>query len=258
MFARVFSAGRKIYINSPIYTKIRDCFKCFVPHYTSPMIQFSRFFIVGNEEHAVHGGRHRREIKKIADKLKVYGSVRNIKNKPQIEIRYSEKKNAQDFLGEVLDYATELKLQISTPSSFDEDDEEDYKPFKVIREDELTEMVWALQGAGDVFTQQLQQKKSNCFRSVQSIMGYVGEDKAGQYETREPLRKCHREILQGILIEPPFDPGMTNWLFLLLRKMATDDWDGAREMVKNFEEGKGAEDGDKRKLYELLKKRGET
>jgi hypothetical protein len=42
------------------------------------------------------------------------------------------------------------KLLFSDLRSF-EDDDERYRTFEVLREDELTEMVWALQGAGSVF-----------------------------------------------------------------------------------------------------------
>lgn len=120
------------------------------------MCEVHRILINGGEEHSVHGRRLRRKIKEIADGGGFRGSVRNIKDKPQVEIRIVGGEAAENFSGRILKAINEGKsgfsgLQMEGPYGLGGEKAGDYHGFKVIREDELTEMVWALQGAGDIF-----------------------------------------------------------------------------------------------------------
>lgn len=121
-----------------------------------------RFIICGSEESAVHGKRLRRTIKENADKNKILGSVRNIKFKSHVEVR---------VIAETIEEAKDLKRIITTELGekgeytfgevfvVDGEETDSYREFEVIREDELTEMVWALQGAGDAFVESTKQQK---------------------------------------------------------------------------------------------------
>ena len=114
------------------------------------------FKITGKDESELHGRQYRVLIKKLADKAQILGSVRNIKYKPQIEVRLdiADKTQAEAIKKQLEDGLKSIDTE-AKPLEFGElcqlDDDIKYEEFSVIREDELTEMVWALQGAGEVF-----------------------------------------------------------------------------------------------------------
>lgn len=132
------------------------------PHGMRDMCEFHRIMINGNEEHSIHGKRIRRDIKEIADREEARGSVRNIKNKPQVEIRImADRDRAVRFCGFLeKEVCAEPGLRLDGPHTLEGEQAGEYIGFRVIREDELTEMVWALQGAGDVFLMSAEGQKA--------------------------------------------------------------------------------------------------
>lgn len=111
------------------------------------------FRIIGEDETDIHGGGYRVRIMKFAKEQGVLGSVRNIKFKPEIEVRLikENKEQAEKFKDDLKTKLKEPKLKFDDVCYF-QDNDDNYKDFTVVREDELTEMVWALQGAGQIFS----------------------------------------------------------------------------------------------------------
>ena len=141
------------------------------------------FTITGKDETEVHGKAYRVKISKAADKKKISGSVRNIKSIREIEVRVaSEEGEASEFKAALeqamnKDREEEEKLIFGECVHLKEDDGK-YQGFSVIREDELTEMVWALQGAGGVFLSSsekiLDLMVARDFRKERGLLGALG------------------------------------------------------------------------------------
>jgi hypothetical protein len=121
------------------------------------------FYITGKDETEIHGKRYRAAIAKLAIESNILGSVRNVKSKPEIEVRLvlNNKTEALNFINKLEPVLNKNKKEDERLKFSDlyesEDGDGKYNEFNVIREDELTEMVWALQGAGDVFLKSSQE-----------------------------------------------------------------------------------------------------
>ncbi len=122
------------------------------------------FRVTAHDETDIHGGFYRVEIMRFAENRspRVRGSVRNIRYEPEIEVKLiatdvTEATKFRDELDTYLnkDRKDDNKLAFKEVLSF-QGEEDNFKEFKVIREDELTEMVWALQGAGQIFRRSTQ------------------------------------------------------------------------------------------------------
>ncbi len=113
-----------------------------------------RFSIKTNNETEIFGRNNRIAIQKFAKESKINGTVRNLKGKAEIEIFIvAESLDEVLILCEKINNETQINGQLTTISEATWCKVEDFKDFELIREDELTEMVWALQGAGREFSQ---------------------------------------------------------------------------------------------------------
>lgn len=183
------------------------------------------FTITGKDETEIHGKLYRVEIKKIASKSKIRGSVRNIKFNPEIEVKLAiEEKDAALGFKKSLEQTLnepkedEEKFAFSDLRSF-EDDDEKYRDFAVLREDELTEMVWALQGAGGVFLKSSQEiLEVMIIRDLKKERGLLGALKLEVGFTKRAIEEMIEDIkekkevefrfeqpcLQKAFVEPPW------------------------------------------------------
>jgi hypothetical protein len=111
------------------------------------------FSIAGSDESDIHGHLLRLAIKREATKCGLHGSVRNIKFEPKIEVKMvaSDISQAQGFIEKLKQLPCLNGFMFEPIYEQHGEIKEKYYDFKVIREDELTEMVWALQGAGEEF-----------------------------------------------------------------------------------------------------------
>lgn len=118
------------------------------------------FVLKGADAHDIHGVQLRETIRRIAADKKIAGDVRNIKENGTVLVRCEDAQTAIDaFYDEILKIqAKDFLISLDTQKSFKrkvtvepKHDFELPEEFAVIREDELTEMVWALQGAGKIF-----------------------------------------------------------------------------------------------------------
>ena len=122
---------------------------------------------------------------------KINGHVRNIKNKPIVEVKLVsiddvfpkaahsvlEKAFQKEFKIDDVNskyYGVELESPVKTSDFSD-----DFGPFTIFREDELSEMVWALQGAGrefraaiEVILERDQKKKDALLKATMSELTF--------------------------------------------------------------------------------------
>lgn len=202
-------------------------------------IVFWSFKIFGHDETDLHGGFYRVRIMHFANdylekhKSLIRGSVKNIKYKAEIEVRVvaETEKIAGEFknnLDKELNGNRKEKLTFGNLYAGEEETEEEITDFKVIREDELTEMVWALQGAGGVFQDA---SKHLVIRDIMKERGLLGalNMEVGFIKSKiktiidnvdttiEPKFNFEQHCLQKALVEPPFPDDifmqLTNDLF---------------------------------------------
>lgn len=100
----------------------------------------------------IQGVTLREKIKKIADDIKIRGFVRNLKDKKTVEIICIKDDNYNNFFDVLNKIKNDDKFEINKITEHDHLlDENHFKDFEIKREDDLQEMVWALQGAGKMF-----------------------------------------------------------------------------------------------------------
>jgi len=136
-----------------------------------------RIRVCGQSEDDVHGVSLRKKISEIVYNLyrnrkinrKPRGYVKNVKNTRFVDIYLVSKNNSiPNALWKRLE--EEIKEdgtaeQIERPKFCVEHLVDEFKDFEIKREDELTEMVWALQGAGDAFATSAEQQKELVIRT---------------------------------------------------------------------------------------------
>jgi len=90
----------------------------------------------------------------------IRGYVRNVKGKAEVEVLfYAEKEEGkEEFISKIKKLVSGLDADIEGP--WEEERCVKFEDFTTIREDELTEMVWALRGAGKVFGGLVKEVKS--------------------------------------------------------------------------------------------------
>ena len=190
-----------------------------------------RILVKGVAASDVQGIVLREAIQKVAKSMGVKGSVRNVKGRPLVEIICEAGKAApfaagisrlQESLG------TKFDVQGPTEELFDE-----FKDFEVIKEDDLTEMVWGLQGAGRAFLLGEERRKSRLHMSltneILSISIRVARAKESKY-SEFPLF-CTEHFLK----EPPHDTGEA-FMFKLrdLHNLCSE----TNEMMRDIKDGK--------------------
>lgn len=166
-----------------------------------------RFLIKGKDETEVHGIMLRRKIKQMADKEKLCGSVKNIKHKPEIEIKIASNKEDSEKFRESTEKALNEKVKAKDEEEkynftqlfcIEGEKAEDYKEFAVIREDELTEMVWALQGAGDVFVKSAEIAKKSAETADKILETIINRDIKKEFSRLSALSIEIKAVLNQI------------------------------------------------------------
>ncbi len=131
--------------------------------------------ITGKTETDVHGVGLREFISKVAnsEKVKVDGNIRNIKNSNRVEILCKTKDDIVKLVDVIKQTIKDNPIIDSDEINFGEPKEVKDETieivddkFEVIREDELTEMVWALQTAGKAVLSQEKIRSQNVIRGV--------------------------------------------------------------------------------------------
>ena len=131
--------------------------------------------LVGDKDSTtLHGVTLREDIKKLALKQKILGQIRNIKNTGQVEIVCVSDSKPIGFFQDISNEIRNNDL-ILEPISIDmqdikisdlENHIKESKTFKIIREDELTEMMWALRYAGAAVLSQELIRGKNIIRTL--------------------------------------------------------------------------------------------
>jgi len=139
------------------------------------MQQLCRIVIDGETASSVQGAELRETVQKIARGMGITGQIRNVKGKPRVEVICGKEKS--DLLFEEInklkkrgDVLFRIKNIFKTDELFD-----DFQDFDVVREDDLSEMVWALQGAGKVFV--------SASKKVEDMPGYKKSEVIGRLES---------------------------------------------------------------------------
>lgn len=184
--------------------------------------------IEGDTPSDVHGVNLRESIHKIVCKLNkdkeilklnkgkeiLKGTVRNIKGTSSVEIVCEASTiNHLGMLKKYIELIPEKNVLVDMGAikigEFVEikDDGLDLDGFKVIREDELTEMVWALQAAGKAFFSQDDIRERNLMRGLVFEIDHIRQvidqidTKINHFE-----RKINLILIENILREPPYKP----------------------------------------------------
>jgi len=192
------------------------------------------FIIKGEDESELHGKTYRLLIKKTINK-NAFGYVRNIKHKAEIEVCLVaiKKRDAEKLKIKIQNELINAKAEgLNFGKLYKFEDDIKYENFEIVREDELTEMVWALQGAGQIFLESAKKQdiilKTLRRRDSRKEEGLL---LALSYEARGILRRLsnleeeikilgktkkipliHVYALQKALVEPPW----TNRFFMRL------------------------------------------
>ena len=221
------------------------------------------FKINGKDESELHGKQYRVLLKKLADKKGVKGSVRNIKYKSQIEVKLDLEDKAQaeeirKFMKEELETYDQDTQVLEFGELCQIEDDMKYDDFSVIREDELTEMVWALQGAGDVFYKSSKdirnvmitrdaRKERGLLAALKLEVGLIkktAEDMIKDLGESKPVKfNFEHSCLQKALVEPAWADNddflqLTSDLFHLINrhyKAAFQDLHENREKINELE-----------------------
>ena len=164
-----------------------------------------RFY--GDTIGGVQGAGLRELIEKVAKKDMV-GYVKNVKNEPIVElvcrpktaIGDKEERQAIDDLRKAIEseipFNPLIELSLTNPIVVEGPQTcfEDFKDFKLIREDDSTELVWAMQGAGKLL---ISQEKS---RQVGLARGLIYELLAN---SKPGIQRLHTSALSQFLITCP-------------------------------------------------------
>lgn len=178
-----------------------------------------RIVIEGKTENDIHGTNLRETIEELGNSLGLRGFARNVKGKNIVEVFFEddEKNKAETFYDELckLKARKDKVFQISNikkPSEqlFDLDN------FRIEREDDLTEMVWALQGAGRsfIFSEKMreEQRKKSLLISLRhelySISSHIGDIKT-DIKLSDVCLEFRVFCIENFLKEPPNDTDPT-------------------------------------------------
>ncbi len=166
--------------------------------------------IIGDKDSTnLHGVTLREDIKKVAllSAPPIYGQVRNIKETGQVEVICKSAEKPLKFRDAIDEEIKSNHLIIGGATVHDPTYVEDETlkiddTFKVIREDELTEMTWALRNAGAaVLSQDFIRSKKLIRASIaelQQSLLILADIKSGKKH-----RKLNLIAIQNLLSEPP-------------------------------------------------------
>ena len=165
-----------------------------------------RIIIEGETASSVQGAELRETVQEIAGKIGIKGQIRNVKGKPKVEIICEKEKSDLLFkeierLKERKDTLFKIKNVTKTDKLFD-----DFQDFDVVREDDLSEMVWALQGAGKVFyfAEKMRQetRKKSLFTALKSCITNISMN-LDEIISGEKSSRFHLFAIEHFLKEPP-------------------------------------------------------
>ena len=166
-----------------------------------------RMVFAGRTDMDVQGVYFRQIIKEIADgdELMLKGQVRNLKDGSVEVICECERRKAKNFYDSIIRKAKAKGIRIKeekciTPT---EDIFEFKKEFKIIREDDLREMVWALQGAGRVFKEQEEVKRAEMINGLRYELHSISETSEKIIDEMKVNRRLRLISMKKILAQPP-------------------------------------------------------
>ncbi len=178
--------------------------------------------VIGDKDSTyLHGVTLREDVRKVAlsSKPQIKGQVRNLKDTGQVEILCISGNEPVDFKKAIENEIKENLLIKELPEikilpspindSHQEDKIKGSETFKIIREDELTEMVWALRNAGAAVLSQEVIRGRNILRTLlaelltTNIMINSGkiEREINIIALESMLREPHESISDEILID---------------------------------------------------------
>ena len=184
--------------------------------------------IKGRVPDDVQGVNLREDIEKKAKELNsdkkydIRGYVRNVKGKAEVEVLFYAKKEEgeEEFIDEIEKLVSGLAANTEGP--WEEKRSVKFEDFKAVREDELTEMVWALRGAGKVFSglvkevrnqtqamwgQEMERERKmleSLVRSIESELVSINERRA-YIEEGERHLGFRLFCIENFIKEPPSD-----------------------------------------------------
>ncbi|MFH0890067.1 MAG: hypothetical protein V1836_02895 [Candidatus Aenigmatarchaeota archaeon] len=132
------------------------------------MIEYKKIIVVGESESDVQGTDLREDIKKVATSLGINARIENVKDKSEVKVICESDKADSLYKGIkiLVDKANEDdKLYFIKDVKLPDDRIFDNTDLDLVREDDLSEMVWALRGAGRAFkkladeTKKLEERK---------------------------------------------------------------------------------------------------
>ncbi|MFH1751852.1 MAG: acylphosphatase [archaeon] len=131
----------------------------------------------GKDSEDIQGVTLRETIRGIACRMNVNGIVRNEKNNGKVVVLCSveSKEKAKEFFEKIIRNDDSLSnnridrnQSIITKITFNPKDNcPKFNGFQIEREDELTEMVWALQGSGKLLSMQEERRQKSLNRALQ-------------------------------------------------------------------------------------------
>lgn len=158
---------------------------------------FWEFEFFGKDSADIHGIGLREAIREIASKAKVKGKVENVKTNGSVKAVCAAKNEEQ--ANKLFDKIIHIEKPPIKGSIFGRPLSKmrmvTYKPpipkfkdFAIKREDELSEMVWALQGAGKVFELQQKQKTERLNNSLKYAINLIA-DRATELKTNGKAKR---------------------------------------------------------------------
>ena len=153
---------------------------------------FRRIMIIGETANSVHGSELREYIQRIANNMSINGQIRNIKGDSKVEIICEGEKEKLDNFFKKIKKLEKCKDKLFNIKEVNNEEELfEFKEFKLVREDELSEMVWALQGAGKVFYATEKTRIESLYDGLKTGITYIsihtGNIRSGEKYSKIPL-----------------------------------------------------------------------
>lgn len=174
-----------------------------------------KFIVKGDTPTDVHGVNLRESIQKLAlnKEFKLEGQVRNLKGTDQLEvICQTDSEDLVETLREAIKTKIPEKnilvepknIKISEKNEIQDATLKNFETFEIVREDELTEMAWALQSAGKAVLSQDKVRAKNLIRGIQQEIELIRQHIVNirNKENKHRIRFILLAI-KNLLKEPP-------------------------------------------------------
>jgi len=147
-------------------------------------MEYWEFEFFGKNSEDLHGVELRERIRKIAYNLKINGVVKNLKASGTVKVTcsVSNSEEANNFFSEILSIKQsliridEIKSKKTKVVYEPPENVSPFKDFNIERADELSEMVWALLGAGRVFSSTEKVREKNRRKNLGRSLKYGVSD----------------------------------------------------------------------------------